>query len=133
MEAVAAAGLLRSFVPDLRVRFVNVVDLMRLFPADAHPHGLDPLTFADVFTRGTDVVFALHGYARAVHELVHGHVGADRFHVRGYREQGTTTTPFDMVVKKHEPLPSVPGSAPPCPPAPARLRRARRALRPDAG
>jgi xylulose-5-phosphate/fructose-6-phosphate phosphoketolase len=98
MEAVAAAALLREHVPDLRVRFVNVVDLMRLLPANDHPHGMDDLEFNDLFTAERHVVFAFHGYARAVHELLHGRHDADRFHVRGYREEGTTTTPFDMVV-----------------------------------
>ncbi len=101
METVAAAWLLRRHVPDLRVRVVNVVDLMRLFPANDHPHGMDALEFNDLFTRDRHVVFAFHGYARAVHELVHGHTDTDRIHVRGYREEGTTTTPFDMVVLNH--------------------------------
>jgi xylulose-5-phosphate/fructose-6-phosphate phosphoketolase len=98
MEAVAAAWLLRRWVPDLRVRLVNVVDLMRLFPANDHPHGMDALEFNDLFTRDVHVVFAFHGYARALHELIHGQSAPERFHVRGFREEGTTTTPFDMVV-----------------------------------
>jgi xylulose-5-phosphate/fructose-6-phosphate phosphoketolase len=98
METVAAAWLLRQYVPELHVRVVNVVDLMRLFPANDHPHGMDALEFADIFTPDRHVVFAFHGYARALHELIHGQVATDRFHVRGYREEGTTTTPFDMVV-----------------------------------
>jgi xylulose-5-phosphate/fructose-6-phosphate phosphoketolase len=98
MEAVAAAWLLRHHVPGLNVRFVNVVDLMRLFPADVHPHGMNELEFNDLFTADRDVVFAFHGYARALHELIHGHSDPQRFHVRGYLEEGTTTTPFDMVV-----------------------------------
>jgi xylulose-5-phosphate/fructose-6-phosphate phosphoketolase len=77
---------------------VNVVDLMRLFPANDHPHGMDALEFNDLFTRDVDVVFAFHGYARALHELIHGQSAPERFHVRGFREEGTTTTPFDMVV-----------------------------------
>jgi xylulose-5-phosphate/fructose-6-phosphate phosphoketolase len=97
-ETVAAAWLLRRHVPDLRVRVVNVVDLMRLFPADRHPHGMDGLEFDDYFTADRDVVFAFHGYARAIHELLHGHSAPERFHVRGFLEEGTTTTPFDMVV-----------------------------------
>jgi xylulose-5-phosphate/fructose-6-phosphate phosphoketolase len=98
METVAAAWLLRRHLPELRVRVVNVVDLMRLFPADRHPHGMDALEFDDHFTPDCDVVFAFHGYARALHELLHGHTEPERFHVRGYLEEGTTTTPFDMVV-----------------------------------
>jgi xylulose-5-phosphate/fructose-6-phosphate phosphoketolase len=98
MEAVAAAWLLRRHVPDLRVRLVNVVDLMVLFPREVHPHGMDTADFTSMFTADTDVVMAFHGYPGAIHQLVHGRPGAARFHVRGYNEEGTTTTPFDMVV-----------------------------------
>ncbi len=98
MELLAAAELLRQHVPDLVFRFVNVVDLMRLSPAADHPHGLSSGEFASLFTEDTDVVFAFHGYPGAVHGLVHGQADPARFHVRGYREHGTTTTPFDMVV-----------------------------------
>ncbi|MFC9790569.1 phosphoketolase [Rhodococcus sp. NPDC127528] len=97
-EILAAAELLRVWVPYLRVRVVNVVDLMALMPEEVHPHGLTDPSFAELFTEDTDVVFAFHGYSRAVHELLHGRPNADRFHVRGFSEQGTTTTPFDMVV-----------------------------------
>ena len=99
MEAVAASELLRRHCPDLRLRFVNVVDLMTLMPADDHPHGMDRLVFDDLFTSDRDVVFAFHGYPREVHFLIHGQGSTDRFHVRGYEEEGTTTTPFDMVVR----------------------------------
>jgi xylulose-5-phosphate/fructose-6-phosphate phosphoketolase len=98
MEAVAASALLRQFCPDLRLRFVNVVDLMTLLPANDHPHGMDQLAFDTLFTPDRHVVFAFHGYPRQVHFLIHGQGDADRFHVRGYEEEGTTTTPFDMVV-----------------------------------
>jgi xylulose-5-phosphate/fructose-6-phosphate phosphoketolase len=91
--------LLRRHVPALRVRVVNVVDLMTLFPANDHPHGMDQLAFRDLYTADRHVVFAFHGYARAVHQLIHGQGDTDRFHVRGFEEQGTTTTPFDMVVR----------------------------------
>lgn len=97
-EILAAAELLRVWVPYLRVRVVNVVDLMALLPPDHHPHGFAGATFEELFTTDTHVVFAFHGYSRAVHELLHGRPNADRFHVRGFSEQGTTTTPFDMVV-----------------------------------
>ena len=83
----------------MKVRVVNVVDLMTLFTPDAHPHGMQERDFVELFTRGTDVVFAFHGYQRAIHEIVHGRPRADRFHVRGFNEEGTTTTPFDMVVR----------------------------------
>jgi xylulose-5-phosphate/fructose-6-phosphate phosphoketolase len=98
MEIVAAAELLRTHTPELAVRVVNVVDLMGLLPADAHPHGLTEAEFANLFGATDHVVFAFHGYARAMHQLLHGRPGPGRFHVRGFSEQGTTTTPFDMVV-----------------------------------
>jgi xylulose-5-phosphate/fructose-6-phosphate phosphoketolase len=98
METVAAAWHLRQLVPDLRVRVVNVVDLMRLFPIRHHPHGTTEAEFIDLFTADKPVIFAFHGYQRAIHEIVHGHPDVDRIHVRGFNEQGTTTTPFQMVV-----------------------------------
>ena len=98
METLAAAWLLRKHLPAMKVRVVNVVDLMRLWPPDVHPHGMDEETFVSLFTGTTDVVFAFHGYPRAIHEILHGRTNASRFHVRGYMEEGTTTTPFDMVV-----------------------------------
>jgi xylulose-5-phosphate/fructose-6-phosphate phosphoketolase len=98
LEALAATSLLRERVPELRVRFVNVVDLMCLPPVEFHPHGLSDDTFASIFTESTDVVMAWHGYARAMHQVLHGRPSTSRFHVRGFMEQGTTTTPFDMVV-----------------------------------
>ncbi|GAA3885474.1 phosphoketolase family protein [Saccharothrix violaceirubra] len=97
-EVLAAAKLLREYVPYLRVRVVNVVDLMGLLPPADHPHGFPDARFAELFTEDADVVFAFHGYPRAVHQLLHGRVNPGRFHVRGFSEQGTTTTPFDMVV-----------------------------------
>jgi xylulose-5-phosphate/fructose-6-phosphate phosphoketolase len=99
LEVVAAVDWLRRNVPEMRVRVVNVVDLMTLFPPDVHPHGMAEAAFADLFTRDVDVVFAFHGYQRAIHEILHGRPNAARFHVRGFNEEGTTTTPFDMVVK----------------------------------
>jgi xylulose-5-phosphate/fructose-6-phosphate phosphoketolase len=98
LETVAAAWWLRQLVPDLKVRVVNVVDLMRLFPAEYHPHGMSSAEFVELFTADKPVVFAFHGYQRAIHEIVHGHPDVDRIHVRGFNEQGTTTTPFQMVV-----------------------------------
>ena len=98
-EVIAAACWLRRHIPEMKVRVVNVVDLMTLFPRAAHPHGMNDAAFQDLFTETTDVVFAFHGYQRAIHELVHGRPNPERFHVRGYNEEGTTTTPFDMVVR----------------------------------
>jgi xylulose-5-phosphate/fructose-6-phosphate phosphoketolase len=97
LETVAAAWWLRHYAPELRVRLVNIVDLMTLFPPDVHPHGMPHERFVELFTEDRPVVFAFHGYQRAIHEIVHGRPGADRFHVRGFNEQGTTTTPFSMV------------------------------------
>jgi xylulose-5-phosphate/fructose-6-phosphate phosphoketolase len=99
LEVVAAAWWLRRHVPEMRVRVVNVVDLMTLFPRTVHPHGMTEAAFQELFTDATDVVFAFHGYQRAIHEILHGRTNPERFHVRGYSEEGTTTTPFDMVVR----------------------------------
>ncbi len=98
LEMVAAAWWLRQHLPELKVRVVNVVDLMTLYPSYLHPHGMDNATFVEHFTEDKPVVFAFHGYPRAVHEVVHGRPNVERFHVRGFNEEGTTTTPFDMVV-----------------------------------
>jgi len=99
METVAAAEILRHWLPRFAVRLVNVVDLMALIRRKDHPHGMDETLFRELFTDDVDVVFAFHGYPGAVHQLVHGRPAADRFHVRGFIEEGTTTTPFDMTVK----------------------------------
>jgi xylulose-5-phosphate/fructose-6-phosphate phosphoketolase len=98
METVAAAAILRERLPQLRTRVVNVVDLMALPRREDHPHGMDATLFDELFTDHVDVIFAFHGYPGAIHQVVHGRPHADRFHVRGFIEQGTTTTPFDMVV-----------------------------------
>ena len=98
-ETVAAAHILGRRLPDLRVRVVNVVDLMSLSRRRDHPHGMDDTLFRELFTDNVDVVFAFHGYPGAVHQLVHGRPDTDRFHARGFIEQGSTTTPFDMVVR----------------------------------
>ena len=92
--------LLLLFLIVLMVRLIpgNVVDLMSLFPPDVHPHGMAQQAFVDLFTADRPVIFAFHGYQRALHGILHGRPGANRFHVRGFNEQGTTTTPFDMVV-----------------------------------
>ena len=97
-ETVAAAWWLRHHIPELKVRVVNVVDLMKLYQPLLHPHGVDEATFIEHFTEDKPVVFAFHGYPRAIHEIIHGRPNTPRFHVRGFIEEGTTTTPFDMVV-----------------------------------
>ena len=101
METLAAVDLLRRHLPTLRVRVVNVVDLMALQPPAEHPHGLAPSTFDSLFTRDRPVIFAFHGYPWVIHRMVHGRSCADRFHVHGFNEEGTTTTPFDMTVLNH--------------------------------
>ena len=98
LEITATAWLLRKHAPTLKVRVVNVVDFMCLAPPVVHPHGLEEERFIELFTANKPVVFAFHGYPRAVHALLHGRTNAERFHVRGFMEEGTTTTPFDMVV-----------------------------------
>src|SRR5689334_10321707 len=98
LETVAAAWWLRRKAPGLAVRVVNVVDLFSIADPLEHPHGMPVDQFMQLFTRDTDVVFAFHGYPGLLHGLLHGRPDAGRFHVRGYREEGTTTTPFDMVV-----------------------------------
>lgn len=97
-ETLAAAWLLQHHVPGMRVRVVNVMDALVLPPPDVHPHGLPDIDFEKLFTAHGEVIVAWHGYARAFHQLLHGRLNPGRFHVRGYSEQGTTTTPFDMVV-----------------------------------
>jgi xylulose-5-phosphate/fructose-6-phosphate phosphoketolase len=99
METVAAAQILRERLPALRVRVVNVVDLFGLSRPTDHPHGMDDVSFRELFTDTADVVFAFHGFPGAVHQLIHGRPDTDRFHARGFIEQGSTTTPFDMVVR----------------------------------
>jgi xylulose-5-phosphate/fructose-6-phosphate phosphoketolase len=99
IEALAAAKLLREEIPDLSVRVVNVVDLLALDSVAGHPHRLDEETFTRFFTTDRPVIFAFHGYPSAVHQLIYKRTNPQRFHVRGYIEEGTTTTPFDMLVR----------------------------------
>ncbi len=98
LEALAATDILRRELPDLRVRFVNVVDLMRLEPSSEHPHGLSDAEFDTVFTTDRPVIFAYHGYPWLIHRLTYRRTNHPNIHVRGYKEEGTTTTPFDMVM-----------------------------------
>jgi len=98
LETLAAVTLLRAYVPDIRIRVVNVVDLMVLEPQTEHPHGMENEDFDELFTTDKPVVFAFHGYPAMIHKLTYRRHNHDNFHVRGYKEEGTTTTPFDMVV-----------------------------------
>jgi xylulose-5-phosphate/fructose-6-phosphate phosphoketolase len=98
LEALAAVDLIRTHLPDLKVRFVNVVDLMRLQPPSEHPHGMTDTEFDSLFTTHKPVVFAYHGYPWLIHRLTYRRTNHANLHVRGYKEEGTTTTPFDMVM-----------------------------------
>src|SRR5579864_7541237 len=98
LETLAAVDLLRSHFADLKIRVVNVVDLMTLQPRSEHPHGLADLDFDSIFTADKPVIFAFHGYPWLIHRLTYRRVNHGNLHVRGYKEEGTTTTPFDMTV-----------------------------------
>jgi xylulose-5-phosphate/fructose-6-phosphate phosphoketolase len=98
LETLAAVALLREHLPELKVRVVNVVDLMRLQPDSEHPHGMSDAEFDSLFTHSRPVVFAYHGYPWLIHRLTYRRTNHDNMHVRGYKEEGTTTTPFDMVM-----------------------------------
>jgi xylulose-5-phosphate/fructose-6-phosphate phosphoketolase len=98
MEALAATDLLRTHLPELKVRFVNVVDLMRLQPDTEHPHGLSDRDFDALFTTDKPVIFAFHGYPSLIHRLTYRRTNHHNVHVRGYNEEGTTTTPFDILM-----------------------------------
>jgi xylulose-5-phosphate/fructose-6-phosphate phosphoketolase len=98
LETVAAADLIRRHLPQLAVRVVNVIDLMRLQPPSEHPHGLPDAEFDEVFTKDKPVIFAYHGYPSLIHRLTYRRTNHSNIHVRGYKEEGTTTTPFDMVM-----------------------------------
>jgi xylulose-5-phosphate/fructose-6-phosphate phosphoketolase len=97
IELLASTSLLREAVPELRVRFVNVTNLFTLARSDAHPDGMSDDEFREVFTDDKPVIFNFHGYPSAIHQLIHRRPRQERFHVRGYAEEGTTTTPFDLL------------------------------------
>ena len=99
LETLAAVHLLRQHIPDLKIRVVNVVDLMKLQPAEEHPHGLSNKEFDTLFTTDRPIIFAYHGYPWLIHRLSYRRTNHQNLHVRGYKEEGTTTTPFDMVVR----------------------------------
>jgi xylulose-5-phosphate/fructose-6-phosphate phosphoketolase len=98
LETLAAVDILRRELPELKVRVVNVVDLMRLQPDTEHPHGLSDRDFDTLFTADRPIVFAYHGYPWLIHRLTYRRTNHGNLHVRGYKEEGTTTTPFDMVM-----------------------------------
>jgi xylulose-5-phosphate/fructose-6-phosphate phosphoketolase len=98
LETLAAVSLARQYVPELKVRVINVVDLMKLVPPSEHPHGLPDGDFDALFTTDKPIVFAFHGYPWLIHRLTYRRKNHHNLHVRGYKEEGATTTPFDMVV-----------------------------------
>ncbi len=98
LETLAAVAIIRERLPHLRVRVINVVDLMRLLPAEEHPHGLPDREFDNLFTTDRPVIFAFHGYPWLIHRLTYRRTNHSGLHVRGYTENGITTTPFDMVM-----------------------------------
>ena len=98
LETLAAVSILRQHLPDVKVRVVNVVDLMKLEPPSMHPHGLGDADFDELFTADKPVIFAYHGYPALIHRLTYRRRNHDNFHVHGYKEEGTITTPFDMTV-----------------------------------
>ena len=98
LETLAAVDMLHKHIPDLKIRVVNVVDLMSLQPPSQHPHGLNDRDFDILFTRNKPIIFAYHGYPPLIHRLTYRRTNHANLHVRGYNEEGTTTTPFDMAV-----------------------------------
>jgi len=98
LETLAAVQLLRKFVPELKIRVINIVNLMKLLPQKEHPHGLSDADFDVLFTKDKPIIFAFHGYPWLIHRLAYRRTNHKNLHVRGYKEEGTTTTPFDMVV-----------------------------------
>lgn len=97
LESLAAVSILREHLPDLKIRVVNVVDLMRLQPNLEHPHGLSDMDYDDIFTKDKQIIFAFHGYPWLIHRLTYRRTNRE-LHVRGYKEEGTITTAFDMTV-----------------------------------
>jgi xylulose-5-phosphate/fructose-6-phosphate phosphoketolase len=98
LETLAAVSILREHLPELKLRVVNVVDLMKLQPQTEHPHGLSDADFDTLFTKDKPVIFAFHAYPWLIHRLTYRRTNHDNIHVRGYKEEGTITTPFDMTV-----------------------------------
>jgi xylulose-5-phosphate/fructose-6-phosphate phosphoketolase len=107
LETLAAVSIMREHLPDLRIRVVNVVDLMKLEPSIEHPHGLSDTDFDELFTMDRPVIFAFHAYPWLIHRLTYRPTNHENIHVRGHKEEGTVTTPFDMtVLNELDPFPS---------------------------
>jgi len=98
LETLAAVSIMREHLPQLKIRVINVVDLMKLQPQSEHPHGLNDRDFDDLFTKNKPVIFAFHAYPWLIHRLTYRRTNHNNIHVRGYKEEGTITTPFDMTV-----------------------------------
>jgi xylulose-5-phosphate/fructose-6-phosphate phosphoketolase len=98
LEILAAVSIMLEHLPDLKIRVVNVVDLLKLQPQTEHPHGLSDMDFDEIFTKDKPIIFAFHGYPTLIHRLTYRRTNHDNIHVRGYKEEGTITTPFDMTV-----------------------------------
>jgi xylulose-5-phosphate/fructose-6-phosphate phosphoketolase len=98
LETLAAVSIMREHLPKLKIRVVNVVDLMRLQPSNEHPHGLSDTDFDKLFTQNKPIIFAFHAYPWLIHRLTYRRTNHKNLHVRGYKEEGTITTPFDMTV-----------------------------------
>ena len=98
LETLAAVSILREHLPELKIRVINVVDLMKLESHSEHPHGLDDRDFDELFTKDKPVIFAFHAYPALIHKLTYRRTNHKNIHVRGYKEEGTITTPFDMTV-----------------------------------
>jgi xylulose-5-phosphate/fructose-6-phosphate phosphoketolase len=98
LEALAATAILREKVPDLKIRFINVVDLFRLQPATEHPHGLTDRDFDSLFTTDKPVIFNFHGYAALIHKLAYRRANHENMHVRGYKEKGSISTPLELTI-----------------------------------
>ena len=98
LETFAAVSIMREHLPELKIRVVNVVDLMKLQPQTEHPHGLSDMDFDELFTKNKPVIFVFHAYPWLIHRLTYRRKNHDNIHVRGYKEEGTITTPFDMTV-----------------------------------
>ncbi len=98
LETLAAVSIMREQLPDLKIRVVNVIDVMKLQPKTEHPHGLSDRDFDELFTKDKPVIFAFHGYPWLIHRLTYRRTNHENIHVRGYKEEGTITTPFDMTV-----------------------------------
>lgn len=98
MEALAAAAILKEKLPDLKLRFVNVVDLFRLMPSTEHPHGLSDRDFDSLFTKNKPVIFAFHSYASLIHKLAYRRTNHENIHVRGYKEKGNINTPLELAI-----------------------------------